>query len=112
MREAPDYSAVTVGRVTQKVVNSFRQHDNLLLRLRVLRVVLPPKVFDEERTAGGQADAGIEVEFYNRAVAMRQYRIAYRQVEQLPGVRRRQGERFFARIGRLARDELRMRRVS
>ncbi len=70
-----------------------------------------PKVFDEERAAGGQADAGIEVEFYNCAVAMRQYRIARRHVQQLPGAGRRQRQRFFARIGRLARDELRMRRV-
>ncbi len=74
-------------------------------------LALLAKVFDEERAAGGQADAGIEVEFYNRAVAMRQYRIARRHVQQLPGARRRQGQRFFARIGRLARDELRMRRV-
>lgn len=39
-------------------------------------LALLPKVFDEEGAAGGQADARIEVEFYNRAVAMRQYRIA------------------------------------
>ena len=74
-------------------------------------LALLPKVFNEERATGGQADAGIEVEFYNRAVAMRQYRIARRHVQQLPGARRRQRKRFFARIGRLARDELRMRRV-
>ncbi len=74
-------------------------------------LALLPKVFDEERAAGRQADAGIEVEFYNGAVAMRQYRIARRHVQQLPGPRRRQRKRFFVWIGRLARDELRMRRV-
>ena len=74
-------------------------------------LALLPKVFNEERAAGGQADAGIEVEFYNRAVAMRQYRIAGRHVQQLPGARRRQGKRLFAGIGRLARNELRMRWV-
>jgi len=75
----------------------------------------PPRPLAESlrqgECSGGQADAGIEVEFYNRSVAMRQDRIARRDVQQLPGARRWQRKRFFARIGRLARDELRMRRV-
>jgi hypothetical protein len=40
-----------------------------------------PKVFHEKRATGGQADAAIKVELDDRAVAMRQYRIAGRQVE-------------------------------
>jgi hypothetical protein len=64
-----------------------------------------------EKTARGQADPAIKVELDDGPVPIRQHRVARRQVQELPRPRRRQRQRFLARIGGLPRDELRMRRV-